>query len=166
MLPLQFSAAPKLFPSFDDYCTIYCSSICSGILLLLLLQLASQLAFGSTTILLRRPNYREFRKLLLQLHSYIPSLSLSLLLLPLYDYYFDGKEGFHTSMAFTSPIIVVVVVEQSHKRGCYDLVLLKWLVACAKSATSNSNQPASYSVFTLHFFQQILLYAATCTFYC
>ena len=44
MLPLQFSAAPKLFPSFDDYCTIYCSSICSGILLLLLLlQLASWL---------------------------------------------------------------------------------------------------------------------------
>ena len=79
MLPLQFSAAPKLFPSFDDYCTIYCSSICSGILLLLLLQLASQLAFGSTTILLRRPNYREFRKLLLQLHSYplsLPSLRL------------------------------------------------------------------------------------------
>ena len=155
MLPLQFSAAPKLFPSFDDYCTIYCSSICSGILLLLLLQLASQLAFGSTTILLRRPNYREFRKLLLQLHSYIPSLSLSLLLLPLYDYYFDGKEGFHTSMAFTSPIIVVVA-EQSHKRGCYNLVLLKWLVACAKSATSNSNQTASCSVFTLHYFQHIL----------
>ena len=165
MLPLQFSAAPKLFPSFDDYCTIYCSSICSGILLLLLLQLASQLAFGSTTILLRRPNYREFRKLLLQLHSYIPSLSL-LLLLPLYDYYFDGKEGFHTSMAFTSPIIVVVV-EQSHKRGCYNLVLLlKQLVACAKSATSNSNQPASYSVFTLHFFLVHLIYTATWTFDC
>ena len=27
MLPLQFSAAPKLFPSFDDYCTIYFSSM-------------------------------------------------------------------------------------------------------------------------------------------
>ena len=65
-------------------------------------------------------------------------------------------------MAFTSPIIVVVVVEQSHKRGCYNLVLLKWLVACAKSATSNSNQPASYySVFTLHFFLVHLIYAAT-----
>ena len=36
----------------------------------------------------------------------------------------------------------VVAAEQSHKRGCYNLVLLKWLVACAKSA-SNSNQPAS-----------------------
>ena len=144
MLPLQFSAAPKLFPSFDDYCTIYCSSICSGILLLLLLQLASWL-------LVLPPSSSDdqiignFESCCFNFTRTYP-LSLSLLLLPLYDYYFDGKEGFHTSMAFTSPIIVVVVAEQSYKRGCYNLVLLKWLVACAKSATSNSNQPTAASL--------------------
>ena len=167
MLPLQFSAAPKLFPSFDDYCTIYCSSICSGILLLLLLQLASQLAFGSTTILLRRPNYREFRKLLLQLHSYIPSLSLYL--------YFCCPSTTTTSMAkkdFTLQWLSLHPSQQqqqwsSHtKEGATTQCYLngQWRAPNPLLVIATNQLATASLLFTSS--QYILLYAATCTFDC
>ena len=77
MLPLQFSAAPKLFPSFDDYCKIlhYQQSMLLGLH-------SDQIMFKNLTEFLVQPIEYETDPYFLQLSQYIATDCLLLCFSP------------------------------------------------------------------------------------